>query len=504
MTGRGRGRGRGRTAVDMSDVNHPEHSPQHQEDPQYVQAEEQPEVHTSCQPTDHLGQQTQSEGPRAAGNSETTGVDVAAVHLELLEYLRQGFRRPISAEFLSVGMSMFDGKTAADPADAEYWLKKLQQLFEEMDYRTDRKLRADVSLLKGEAQNWWEAEKTVISASRVTWDYFRQAFRDIYVGAEYLAKCREDFMNLKQNDMTVNQYEIEFLRLIQYVPGLVTTEKEKCDWFLRGLRPSINTGVALHLEKEYKDITLRARTAERNEAELRQVESQGMDRGKRQSTASVQYSQGNQTRKRARDEGDYQSYSRARPVTTAVSTSSIGGSTSTRGVPQCSFYKKWHFGECRRQSGACFRCGSFDHLFRDCPLAPPSAHTTSQSQASVQTPARGRGRGRPDSTVSAGRGRPAQSGGSAGSGMRQPGLVYATRRHEDRDEPDVIAGTFSIHSISYFALLDIGSTHSYVASSVSGGLEIPVENTVNAVSVYSPVGDHVKVTKVYKNFPLEI
>ncbi|KAL4388726.1 hypothetical protein GQ457_09G011400 [Hibiscus cannabinus] len=90
------------------------------------------------------------------------------------------------------------------------------------------------------------------------------------------------------------------------------------------------------------------------------------------------------------------------------------------------------------------------------------------------------------------------------SGDRDPGLVYATRTHEQRDEPDVIAGTFSIFSISYFALLDIGSTHSYVASSVSGGLEIPVENTENVVTVHSPVGKPVSVTKIYSNCPLEL
>ncbi|KAK8524368.1 hypothetical protein V6N12_029234 [Hibiscus sabdariffa] len=78
------------------------------------------------------------------------------------------------------------------------------------------------------------------------------------------------------------------------------------------------------------------------------------------------------------------------------------------------------------------------------------------------------------------------------------------KTHEQRDEPDVIAGTFSIFSISYFSLLDIGSTHSYVASSVSGGLEIPVEYTDNVVTVHSPVGKPVSVTRVYKNCPLEL
>ncbi|GMI72022.1 hypothetical protein HRI_000871500 [Hibiscus trionum] len=208
--------------------------------------------------------------------------------------------------------------------------------------------------------------------------------------------------------MFVNDYEIEFIRLIQYVPGLVTIEKEKCDWFLKGLLPSIKEDVALHMDNEYKEITKRARTTERNEAELKLLESYGTDRGRRQSTTPVQHSQGNHSRKRARDESDHQGYSKARPVTSTVLIVSVGGSTSTHGVPQWySFCKKWHPGECRRQSGACFRCRSFEHLFRDCLVSPSSSYVPSQSQASVKTPAGGRGHGRPATSGTTSRGRPA-------------------------------------------------------------------------------------------------
>ncbi|KAL4317982.1 hypothetical protein GQ457_18G017970 [Hibiscus cannabinus] len=124
-----------------------------------------------------------------------------------------------------------------------------------------------------------------------------------------------------------------------------------------------------------------------------------------------------------------------------------------------------------------------------------------QSQASVQTPTTGRGQGRPVPSGSAARSRLVPSRGAARSGDRQPELVYATRTNEQRDEHDVIAGTFSI---SYFALLDIGYTHSYIASSVSGGLEITVENTENVVTVHSPVGKLVSVTKIYNNCPPEL
>lgn len=70
-------------------------------------------------------------------------------------------------------------------------------------------------------------------------------------------------------------------------------------------------------------------------------------------------------------------------------------------------------------------------------------------------------------------------------------LVYSMRCHKDKDTADVIVVTFTIHSLPYFALLDIDSTHSYVASFVSYKLGILVESTSSGISMVSPLGKSV-------------
>ena len=40
--------------------------------------------------------------------------------------------------------------------------------------------------------------------------------------------------------------------------------------------------------------------------------------------------------------------------------------------------------------------------------------------------------------------------------------AYATRAHEDPNIPGVIAGTFTLFDIDLYALIDPGSTHSYI------------------------------------------
>ncbi|KAG8475394.1 hypothetical protein CXB51_031885 [Gossypium anomalum] len=114
---------------------------------------------------------------------------------------------------------------------------------------------------------------------------------------------------------------------------------------------------------------------------------------------------------------------------------------------------------------------------------------------------RGRGQGRGGNGNRRGRGAPGRRAGHAEA--RQLALVYAARRRKEGDSLDVITGTFFIHSMPYTTLIDMGSTHSYVACVVFGALGVLPEETVSGVSVISPLGHSVKVDKLFKGVLLE-
>ncbi|KAA3462083.1 Retrovirus-related Pol polyprotein from transposon opus [Gossypium australe] len=95
-------------------------------------------------------------------------------------------------------------------------------------------------------------------------------------------------------------------------------------------------------------------------------------------------------------------------------------------------------------------------------------------------------------------------GGAGSTDARQPGLVYSARRWEDGNTPDVITGTFLIFGIPFTALIDIGSTHSYVASAVSGTLDIESEIVSREMTVISPLGQSIVVNKLFRSVPLEV
>ncbi|XP_017632825.1 uncharacterized protein LOC108475372 [Gossypium arboreum] len=96
------------------------------------------------------------------------------------------------------------------------------------------------------------------------------------------------------------------------------------------------------------------------------------------------------------------------------------------------------------------------------------------------------------------------SRGAGQTEVRQSTLVYVARCLEDRDTSDFIIDTFLIYDVPYFALIDIGSTHSYVANTMFGNLGILVENTSSEVTVLSPLGQFVRVSKLYGDVPLEV
>ncbi|KAL4387783.1 hypothetical protein GQ457_09G010180 [Hibiscus cannabinus] len=335
---RGRGRGRGQSTTSHEDLPPPPPPPAGNQ-------EEIPNASDAAVPVgrahqaDNQPAQNESQTARQSheeelvdSDDETVEADNATVNRELLRFLRGkpgGPRRAISADFIEAGMEIFKGKSNVDPSDAEHWLKDLQRLFVEMDYPVDRKVRAAVSLLSGEALDWWESVVESVSAGRVTWDFFRKSFEDRYVGEEYYEKCRQDFLDLKQNNMTVNAYEMQFLKLLRYAGGLVTTEKQKCDAFRKGLRFFIRERVALHHDTELSKLVARAKTAETIEALKKNERQHNVDRGRRPYNAPAQSGLVNQFGKRPRD-SDRLSHSRVEPVPSAAPVVSGGGSSAPR------------------------------------------------------------------------------------------------------------------------------------------------------------------------------
>ncbi|XP_040955916.1 uncharacterized protein [Gossypium hirsutum] len=152
------------------------------------------------------------------------------------------------------------------------------------------------------------------------------------------------------------------------------------------------------------------------------------------------------------------------------------------GVPiarpqSCADCGRHHLGECWKKIRACFRCGSREHQVKDCPQRPVQLQAAGQGfvqpMRGGQQPPRGHGRAKGGKGV--GRGRTAQGRGAG-----------------------------NIKNVPYTTLNDLGSMHSYIACTVSGTLGIMCQSTVNEMIVLSPLGQSVRVDRLFKYVPLEV
>ncbi|KAA3466537.1 DNA/RNA polymerases superfamily protein [Gossypium australe] len=136
------------------------------------------------------------------------------------------------------------------------------------------------------------------------------------------------------------------------------------------------------------------------------------------------------------------------------------------------------FGRVLEKNWGCFRCGSKDHQFRNCPQEP------------VQKQAVGQG------YVQPGRGEVLIIQRRDSQGWYMLLGVERMAMH--------LTSTFLIHDVPCIALIDIGSTHSYVACTVFGNLGIQFELVDKELSVISPLGQSVRMNKLFRDVPLEV
>ncbi len=78
------------------------------------------------------------------------------------------------------------------------------------------------------------------------------------------------------------------------------------------------------------------------------------------------------------------------------------------------------------------------------------------------------------------------------------------RQREDAETSDVVAGTFSIFDRDVYVLFNPGSTHSYVFARTACFTDIPCMKMDFEMLVTSPLGQEVRVNRLYKDCPLVI
>ena len=335
--------------------------------------------------------------------------------------------------------------------------------------------------------------KSRVDGEAIDWPLFLREFCEKYIGDAYIEARRREFLQLQQRQLSVFKYEKEFLRLSKYYPALISTEEEKCKRFEQGLNSDLKMFLVAHQVIEFSKLV---------KAVTRLEQEQKHDQGNRLQKKGFpgEYSGQKRPRDRPVSAGFIPRSERRGPSRSGFQRRQGMGSNVPSGIsrvsvpPVCGNCGRSHVGACRKDSGACFRCGAPDHHIRRCPQ-----NWANGSQASVGNAPRVQASHRPSRGGKVDSGIPRAPEDSGRVQSTTQARAYVVRAREQQDAPDVIVGKLSLLSIDVYALIDPGSTHSYICSTIASKRDMIAEQLDYDIVVLLSYPSYMLWMNIYMN-----
>jgi hypothetical protein len=168
---------------------------------------------------------------------------------------------------------------AEDPLEADEWIRVIEQKFGLLRCSETQKPLFAPQQLRGPASTWWGNFMAVQPANhQITQEEFKLAFREHYILEGVLHMKQEEFMKLKQEGDTVNQYLNKFNHLSQYAIDQVNTDLKKKNCFMRGLNDRMQRKMATCIDLTYGRAVSTALAVESKYASSRKIKGSGGNR----------------------------------------------------------------------------------------------------------------------------------------------------------------------------------------------------------------------------------
>ncbi|KAL0537111.1 hypothetical protein IC582_026081 [Cucumis melo] len=338
------------------------------------------------------------------------------------------------------------------------WLSSLETIFRYMKCPEDQKVQCAVFMLTDSGTAWWETTERMLGGdvSQITWQQFKESFYAKFFSASLRDAKRQEFLNLEQGDMTVEQYDAEFDMLSRFALEMIATEAARADKFVRGLRLDIQglvrafrsathaDGLRLAVDLSLQERANSSKTAGRGS-------TSGQKRKAKQQPVPV-------PQRNFRSGGEFRRFQQ-KP---------FEAGEAARGKPLCTTCGKHHLGRCLFGTRTCFKCRQEGHTADRCPL-----RLTGNAQ-------------------------------NQGAGAPHQGRVFATNKTEAEKAGTVVTGTLPVLGHYALVLFDSGSSHSFISSTFVLHACLEVEPLHHVLSVSTPSGECMLSKEKVKTCQIEI
>ncbi|CAN1148539.1 hypothetical protein LINPERHAP2_LOCUS16539 [Linum perenne] len=307
----------------------------------------------------------------------------------------------------------------------------------------------------------------------------------------------QDFLTIKQewgseDRESVVDYTARFEQMLPYGGPLYQDPVAQRDHYLNGLRPQLYKSLCTIAWKDRWEAYHAAMNLERVDQRILEQKVVSKESGKRKVVGSREKSPQTSLskKKKARTSNQGYAYPPPRPNRSAPSPGA---------PPSCNFCGRRHLGECKIRTGTCFGCGEQGHYKRECPNRVVQGRATSEPTVNGgRAPSGIRSGSRRDRghNNEGGHDRRDQSQASRVGGQHR---LFAVQREEANAAPDVVTGMITIFGQPAFALMDSGSTHSFISSTFAHKLGIEPTPLGQNLGVRTPVGDTLIADSVFQS-----
>jgi hypothetical protein len=99
-----------------------------------------------------------------------------------------------------------------------------------------------------------EHQDAVTEPDAIMWQEFIDAFHDYHILDGIIEIKEEEFRNLRQGSMTVNQYIRKFTKLARYALDDINSDRKKQRRFIKGLNASLREQIITHIYLDFNTL----------------------------------------------------------------------------------------------------------------------------------------------------------------------------------------------------------------------------------------------------------